>query len=143
MRIFSCPVYIHVPKDKRKKLEPLGKKGIFVGYSESSKTYTIYVPGQKQVEVNRDVTLDENVAYWKSKEVPMDSDEDEEHEAPKEEGSCPSNSSEHVVDHQEPEGPSDPVEPVVVLEIKKGQPVLDPLSGNRRTCSTSWHLQQK
>jgi hypothetical protein len=31
LRIFGCPVYIHVPKEKRKKLEPSGKKGIFVG----------------------------------------------------------------------------------------------------------------
>jgi hypothetical protein len=35
LRIFGCPIYIHVPKDKRKKLEPLGKRGIFIGYSES------------------------------------------------------------------------------------------------------------
>eukprot|EP00253_Pinus_taeda_P005063 PITA_05063 len=48
--IFGCPVYIHVPKDKRKKLEPSGKKGIFVGYSESSKAYRIYVLGQQQEE---------------------------------------------------------------------------------------------
>ena len=40
--IFSYPVYIHIPKDKRTKLDPLGKKGIFVGYSESSKAYRIY-----------------------------------------------------------------------------------------------------
>jgi uncharacterized protein YbcI len=46
LRIFGCPIYIHVPKDKRKKLEPSGKKGIFVGYSESSKSYRIYIPGQ-------------------------------------------------------------------------------------------------
>jgi hypothetical protein len=63
LRIFGCLVYIHVPKDKRKKLEPSGKKGIFVGYSESSKVYRIYVPGQKKVEVSRDVTFDENIAY--------------------------------------------------------------------------------
>ena len=37
MRIFGTLVYIHVPKEKRAKLEPSGKKGIFVGYSESSK----------------------------------------------------------------------------------------------------------
>jgi hypothetical protein len=46
LRIFGCHVYIHVPKDKRKKLEPSGKRGIFVGYSESSKAYIIYVLGQ-------------------------------------------------------------------------------------------------
>ena len=30
IRIFSCPVYIHIPKEKRTKLDPSGKKGIFV-----------------------------------------------------------------------------------------------------------------
>jgi transposase InsO family protein len=41
LRIFGCPVYIHIPTNKIKKLEPPGKKGIFVGYSESSKGYRI------------------------------------------------------------------------------------------------------
>ena len=31
LRIFDCPVYIHIPKEKRTKLDPSGKKGIFVG----------------------------------------------------------------------------------------------------------------
>ena len=44
LRIFGCPMYIHIPKEKRTKLDPLGKKGIFVGYSESSKAYRIYFP---------------------------------------------------------------------------------------------------
>jgi hypothetical protein len=44
LRIFGCSIYIHIPKDKRKKLEPSGKKGIFVGCSESSKAYRIYIP---------------------------------------------------------------------------------------------------
>jgi hypothetical protein len=35
LRIFGCPVYVHVAKDKRLKLDPSGKKGIFVGYSET------------------------------------------------------------------------------------------------------------
>jgi hypothetical protein len=35
LRIFGCPVYVHVPKDKRSKLDPSGKKGTFVGYSET------------------------------------------------------------------------------------------------------------
>jgi hypothetical protein len=38
-RIFGCSVYIHVPKEKRTKLYPSGRKGTFVGYSESSKEY--------------------------------------------------------------------------------------------------------
>jgi hypothetical protein len=37
LRIFGSPVYIHLPKEKRTKLDPSGKKGTFVGYSETSK----------------------------------------------------------------------------------------------------------
>lgn len=45
LRIFGCLVYINVPKDKRTKLDPSGRKGIFVGHSETSKAYIIYIPG--------------------------------------------------------------------------------------------------
>jgi len=82
LRIFGCPVYIYISKDKRKKLEPSGKKGIFVGYSESSKAYRIYIPEQHEVEVNGDVTFNEKMAFKKSIEETI---EQEEHEEPKEE----------------------------------------------------------
>lgn len=55
LRIFGCLVYIHMPKEKRTKLEPSVKKGIFVGYSENTKGYRVYIPGQRLVEINRDV----------------------------------------------------------------------------------------
>jgi hypothetical protein len=47
LRIFGCPIYIHVPKEKRMKLEPFWRKGRFVGYNETLKAYWIYVPGQQ------------------------------------------------------------------------------------------------
>ena len=72
LRIFGCPVYIHVPKEKRSKMEPSGKKGIFVGYSETSKAYRIYIPGQRYIEVSWDVTFHEEVAFRHSREVPLD-----------------------------------------------------------------------
>ena len=62
-------------------MEPSGKKGIFVGYSETSKAYRIYVPGQRQIEVRRDVTFHEEVAFKRSKELQFDT-EMEEPEAP-------------------------------------------------------------
>jgi transposase InsO family protein len=46
-KIFGCPIYFHVPKEKRSKLDPSGRKGTFVGYNEFSKAYRIYIPGQK------------------------------------------------------------------------------------------------
>jgi hypothetical protein len=44
LRIFGCPIYIHIPKEKRTKLEPSGKEGTFVGYREISKSYRVYIP---------------------------------------------------------------------------------------------------
>ena len=49
IRIFGCPVYIHIQKEKRTNLYPSRKKGIFVGYSESSISYKIYLPGFKKI----------------------------------------------------------------------------------------------
>jgi hypothetical protein len=72
LRIFGCPVYIHIPKDKRKKLDPSRKKGIFVGYSESSKTYRIYIPEQHKTEVKIYVTFNEKMNFKKSIEESME-----------------------------------------------------------------------
>jgi hypothetical protein len=46
--IFGCAVYIHVPIKKRTKLEPFSRKGLFVGYSDTSKTYKVYIPKQRK-----------------------------------------------------------------------------------------------
>jgi hypothetical protein len=74
LRIFGCHVYMHVPKEKRTKMEPSGKKGFLVGCSENSKAYRIYVLGQRQIEVSRDVTFHEEVAFKKSKEIQQKSE---------------------------------------------------------------------
>ena len=58
LHIFGFPVYMHMPKDKNMKLYPSGKKGTFVGYNESSKSYKIYIPGSRQIEVSMDVTFE-------------------------------------------------------------------------------------
>ena len=41
LKIFGFPVYVHIPKEKRIKLDPYEKKGIFVGYYEVSKSFKI------------------------------------------------------------------------------------------------------
>ena len=41
LKIFGCPIYIHIPKEKRSNLDPSGKKGLFVGYSNQSKAFQI------------------------------------------------------------------------------------------------------
>jgi hypothetical protein len=62
-------VYIHVPKEKRTKMEPSGKKGVFVGYIENSKAYIIYVPGSRKIKVIRYVAFHEEAAFKKSREL--------------------------------------------------------------------------
>ena len=70
LNIFGCPVYIHIPKVRRSKLDPSGKKGLFVGYSEKSKAYRIYIPGYRQIELSRDVTFDKDTTFIKSRKDP-------------------------------------------------------------------------
>ena len=65
-------MYIHIPKEKRTNLDPSGKKGIFVGYSESSKAYRTYFPAFKKIDINRDVTFEEDIAYNKSRKRPVE-----------------------------------------------------------------------
>ena len=74
-------MYIHILKEKRTKFDPSGKKGIFVGYSESSKAYRIYFSGFKKIDISRDVTFDEDSTYNKSRKRPAE--EHEETEVPR------------------------------------------------------------
>jgi hypothetical protein len=76
-------VHIHVIKDKRSKLDPSGKKGIFVGYSETSKAYRVYIPGYRQIEISRDVTFDEDATFSRSRQHHTDEIHDEEPKAPR------------------------------------------------------------
>lgn len=61
-------------KEKRTKLEPSSHKGIFVGYSETSKAYKVYIPGHRHIDVSRDIIFDEEVAFMRSRESHMDID---------------------------------------------------------------------
>ena len=78
LKIFGCLVYLHVPKEKRSKLDPSGKKGIFIGYSDESKAYKIYIRSFRQIEISKDVTFDENASFIKSKNSYEDEDHEEE-----------------------------------------------------------------
>jgi hypothetical protein len=41
MRVFGSDAYVHVPDQKRKKLESKAKHGILMGYNSTSKAYRI------------------------------------------------------------------------------------------------------
>lgn len=69
LHIFGCITYSYIPKEKRTKLEPTAEKGIFVGYSETSKAFRIYIPAQRRVVVRRDVKFEEDTAFRRSREL--------------------------------------------------------------------------
>jgi hypothetical protein len=51
--------YLYIFRKRREtKLDPSGKKGIFVGYCEASKAFRIYIAGHHHIEINKDVTFD-------------------------------------------------------------------------------------
>ena len=51
LRIFGSPVYIHVTKDARKKLEPTAEVGIFVEYTDTPHKYHVYFPDSRKTVV--------------------------------------------------------------------------------------------
>jgi hypothetical protein len=83
LKIFGYPVFVYIPKEKRTKLDPSGKKGIFVGYCEVSKAFKIYIPGYHHIEINRDVTFDEDATLKKSRRCQLEEVYEEEPVAPR------------------------------------------------------------
>ena len=67
-------MYVHVPKQKRTKLDPSRRKGVFVGYNDTSKAYRIYFSGFKKIDINRDVAFDEDSTYFRSRRTPIEED---------------------------------------------------------------------
>ena len=88
-------------------------KGTFAGYNDSSKAYRIYMKDGIHIEVSDDVIFDESIAFKKSKELSIDFDDEEltvfEEEVDKREEES----------HHEEEGPSEPIQPMVILETRK------------------------
>jgi len=96
-------------------LDSTSIEGIFVGYNLSSKSYRIYIKEGRQIEVSKNVIFDENHAYKRYKDIPFESDEEdvplfeeEEHHY-----KAPTNQEE------EEEGPSDPIQPIIIPETRK------------------------
>ena len=98
---------MHIPKEKRTKLDPSGKKGIFVGYNENLKAYIIYFPGFKKIYMSRDVTFDKDSAYNKSRKRPVE--EPGETKAPRIHDSTMNDAT--LEEDREMEEPQEPVDP--------------------------------
>ena len=139
-------MYVHVPKEKRTKLDPFGRKGIFVGYNEFAKAYRIYLSGQKRIELIKDVTFEEDVAYRRSRHAESDSDEQG---APQEVLASPSPAVEkEFVEDDDPIEPTDPVDSIVPDAVPRdiAQVGEESYLGStniarcRGTCNSPWSI---
>ena len=119
-------------KRKRTKLDPSGKKGIFVGYSESSKAYRIYFLGFNKIEISRDVTFDEDTGYNKSRKRPAE--ETEEAKAPRIHDTTMNKETQE--EDREFEEPQEPIDPPQEKNPHKRKPTWVP--GSHPRCGKIW-----
>ena len=82
MRTVGARTWVHIPKEKRKKLDDRSWQGIIVGY-EGNNQYRIYDPLTGKVHVCRDITVDEGNIYnskdkkaWDLADIPWEGDDD-------------------------------------------------------------------
>jgi len=59
LRVFVCDAYVHVPKEKRTKLDSKSKKCIFIGYKDGLKGYKLSNQITMKVVYNQDVVFRE------------------------------------------------------------------------------------
>ncbi|KAJ9524038.1 hypothetical protein QJQ45_022468 [Haematococcus lacustris] len=57
LRVFGCRVWLHVPDQKRSKLQPKSIEGLFIGYQPGSKAYLVQVNGRETS--SKDIVFDE------------------------------------------------------------------------------------
>ncbi len=55
LKIFGCKAYSHIPKKRRRKLEPKSLECVFIGYIEGIKGYNLYNTKSRKVFYIRDV----------------------------------------------------------------------------------------
>ena len=82
LRIIGSRTWVHIPKEKRTKLDDRSWQGIFVGY-DGTNQFRIYDPRTGKVHISRDIQVDELNTYdsketkdWDLADVAWDEDDD-------------------------------------------------------------------
>ncbi|GAQ79929.1 hypothetical protein KFL_000420010 [Klebsormidium nitens] len=105
LRVFGCICYAHVPAPKRKKLDAVAEKGVFVGYEPHTKGYRV-LKSDGSIQVSRDVTFQETAEKTEDKPpstIPQDADEGDLESEGEAEGE-----PDVINPHGEPEGEPEP-----------------------------------
>jgi hypothetical protein len=72
LRVFGCIAYLHVPNEKRSKLDAKVEKCIFIGYFLEQKGYRCFNPSIRKLQVNKDVMFDEMVSWYSPLKISKD-----------------------------------------------------------------------
>ena len=72
LRVFGCDAYVHVPKEKRTKLDNKYERCIFIGYKDGLKGYKLWNSETRKVVYNRDVVFREVKDVVKHEAVPKE-----------------------------------------------------------------------
>lgn len=59
LRIFGSTAFVHVPEQKRRKLDKKSERVVFVGYGDSDKLFRVYSPARRCVVIVTDIIFDE------------------------------------------------------------------------------------
>lgn len=70
LRIFGSPVFVHIPKPSRSKLDPRSEQCVLLSFDKAAKAYRCYRPSTMKVFISRDVFIDE-AASSISHQVPV------------------------------------------------------------------------
>lgn len=62
-RVFGCVAHVHIPDQRRTKLEDKSKMCVFFGISDESKAYKLFDPISKKIIVSRDVVFEEERSW--------------------------------------------------------------------------------
>lgn len=71
--MFGSKCYVHIPKEKRRKLDDTSREMIFIGYDEQSKAYRCYDSNTKKVIVSRDIRFVKNTVHGSEIEIDLTS----------------------------------------------------------------------
>jgi hypothetical protein len=69
LRVLGCTAYVHVPEEKRIKLDSHTMKGQLVGYGGTNQ-WKVWIPARNEVVTSRDVIFDEELGEKLMMEVP-------------------------------------------------------------------------
>jgi hypothetical protein len=69
LKVFGGDAFVHVPKEKRSKLDKKAIKCIFIRYKEGMKGYKLWDPASRRTMYSRDVVFREVKGKFKPEEV--------------------------------------------------------------------------